>query len=175
MKRKILTTLTVLVLIILPFLLSIVISKYSPYVEGNGFQTYVIIWAVISIAIVSIIILLFKYLNQSFGKILVGGALLFLLVCPIFGIYGLASAADVSLKMLEHPEREHLRYSLLFIALILFAGFMLLLFRSNSLKIKKSTRWIMAVNFYFRLSRIYLGIQSSLFISRSIEGMDKSR
>jgi hypothetical protein len=147
MKSKILIILTTLILVILPFLLAIAISKYSPYVETNSFQGYVIICAVISIAIVSIVLMLFKYFHQSFEKISVGGALLFLLVCPLVGIYGLAAAPDLSTKMLEHPEREHLRYTLLFIALILFGGFTLFLFKSSSLKIKKSAGWIMALIF----------------------------
>ncbi len=145
MKNKILITLTVLILIILPFLLAVAISKYSPYIETNSFQRYVIICTVISIAIVSIILVLLKYFHQSFEKIPIGGILLFLLVCPLFGIYGLATAPDLSLKMLEHPEREHLRYSLLFIALVLFGCFTFFLFRSSSLKFKKSTKWIMIV------------------------------
>ena len=145
MKKKIFITLTVLVLIILPFLMAVAISKYSPYVEANSFQRYVIICTVISIAIVSVVLLLFKRFQQSLNKTSIGGILLFLLSCPLFGIYGLASAPDLSLKMLEHPEREHLRYILLFIALILLGGFILFLFRSNSLAIKKSTRWIMTV------------------------------
>ena len=149
MKKKILITLTTLILVILPFLVAIAIGKYSPYVESNSFQRYVTIWIVISIAIVSIVLLVLKYFHQSFEKIPVGGMLLFLLVCPLIGIYGLASAPDLSLKMLEHPEREHLRYSLLFLALILFGGFILFLFRSSSLKIKKSTRWIMTVILIF--------------------------
>ena len=149
MKKKILPTLTVLVLVILPFLIAITISKYSPYVEGNSFNTYVIICTVISIAIVASVLLLFRSSHQSIDIISVGGKLFFLLLCPLFAIYGLASAPDLSLKMLEHPEREHLRYSLLFIALILFLGGSLFLFRSSSLKIKKSTRWIMTVIFIF--------------------------
>jgi hypothetical protein len=144
-KKKIVITLTTLVLVILPFLLSIAISNYSPYVETNSFQRYILICTVISIAIVSIVLLIFNYFPQSFDNISVGGALLFLLVCPLFGIFGLASAPDLSLKMLEHPEREHLRYSLLFLALLLFLGFILFLFSSHSLKIKKTTSWIMTV------------------------------
>ena len=149
MVKKIFIILTVLLLVILPFLIAIAISKYSPYVETNSFQRYVTIWTIISIAIVLIVLLLIKYSHQSFDKILICGTLLFLLVCPLAGIYGLASGPDVSLKMLEHPEREHLRYSLLFIALILFGGFSLFLSTSSSLKIKKSTRWIMTLIFIF--------------------------
>ena len=145
MKKKVLLTLATFFLAILPFLLAIAVSNYSPYLETNSFQTYVIITIVISIAIVAIVLRLINYSHQSFKKISVSGALLFLLVCPIFGIFGLAAAPDLSLKMLEHPEREHLRYSLLFIALLLFGGFILFLFRSSSLEIKKSTRWILIV------------------------------
>lgn len=147
MKRTVLITFATVILVILPFLLAIAISNYSPYVETNSFQRYVLITASISIAIVSIVLLLINYFRKSLEEIPVGGILLFSLVCPLFGIYGLASAPDLSLKMLEHPEREHLRYSLLFIALILFGGFTFFLFRSNPLKIKDSTRWIMTAIF----------------------------
>ena len=149
MKKTILITLIVLVLVILPFLGAIAISRFSPYIEMNSLQTYVIIWTVISITLISIVLLLLKRLHQSLEKKLLGGLLLFLLVCPLIGIYGLASAPDLSLKMLEHPEREHLRYSFLFLGLLLFGGFILFLFRGGSFYIKKSTRWIMTVIFIF--------------------------
>lgn len=152
MKKKISITLTALFLVVLPFLLAIAISKYSPYVAANSFQKYVIICTVISLAIVSAVLLVFKNFHQPLEKIPVGGILLFLLVCPLFAIYGLASAPDLSTKMLEYPEREHLRYTLLFIAAILFAGFMLFQLKNNSLKIQKSTRWIMAFIFIIALS-----------------------
>lgn len=147
MIKKILLILTALILVILPFLVGIPTSKYSPYVEANSFKTYVIIWTVISIAFASIVIAVLKYWTQSFGSLLVGGLLLFLLVCPIVGIIGLATAPDLSLKMLEHPEREHLRYIFLFIAAILFGVFFFFLLKSNSLKIKNVTRWIITVVF----------------------------
>ena len=174
MKKKILITLTVLVLIILPFLMAVAISKYSPYVEANSFQRYVIICTVISIAIVSVVLLLFKRFQQSLEKTSVGGILLFLLLCPLVGIYGLASAPALSLRMLEHPEREHFRYSLLFIALILFGGFILFLFRSNSLTIKIN-QMDNDRDSSLSLRRIYLGVHSSLLISRRIEGLGKPR
>ncbi len=122
--------------------------------EGNSLQTYVIIWTVISIAIVSIVLLLLKYFFQSF-EILIAEVLLFLRLSPIFGIYGLASAPDLSIKMLENPDREHLRYTFLFIALLLFGGFILILFRGGILKIKKSTRWIMTFIFVFAFAEYF--------------------
>ena len=147
MIKKILLILTALILVILPFLVGIPTSKYSPYVEANSFKTYVIIWTVISIAFASIAMAVLKYYTQSFGSLLVCGLLLFLLVCPIVGIIGLAAAPDLSLKMLEYPEREHLRYIFLFIAAILFGIFFFFLLKSNSLKIKNVTRWIITVVF----------------------------
>jgi hypothetical protein len=122
---------------LLPFLIGIPLAKYSPYLEENSMQTYVIIWITISIAIVSVTMSLLKHSFKSFGTVF------FLLACPIVGIIGLASPPDVSLKMLEHPEREHVRYLFLFIAAILFGVFSLFVFKNNSLGMKKSTKSIM--------------------------------
>jgi hypothetical protein len=150
MIKKILLILATLILVILPFLVGIPTIKYSPYVESNSINTYVIIWVFISIAFASITIAVLKYYNQLFGSLLVFGLILFLLVCPIIGIVGLAAAPDLSLKMLEHPEREHLRYIFLFIAAILFGVFFFFLLKSNLLKIKNVTRWI--ITFVFILA-----------------------
>jgi hypothetical protein len=147
MVKKILAILTALILIILPFLAGNSIGKYSPYVEANSFQTYVIIWAVVSIVLTSSSLLLIKYLHQSWDKIVVAGVFLFLLLCPIFGIVGLVAPPDLSLKMLEHPEREHLRYIFLFIAAILFGAFMSFLLGNDFLKIKNSTKWLITIVF----------------------------
>lgn len=147
MIKKIALILTPLILVILPFLVGISISKYSPYVEGNSFKTYVIIWAAISIAFASIVAVVSKYYAQSFGSLFIGGLLLFLLISPIAGIVGLAVPPDLSVKMLEHPEREHLRYIFLFIAAFLFGAFSLFLFKSNALKLRNVTRWILIVMF----------------------------
>jgi hypothetical protein len=139
MKKKILLTLTGMFLLLLPFLIGNAIGKYSPYVETNSFKGFVIIWAIISIALASTAFLLLKYVAQSFASISIGGAFLFLLSSPIVGIFGLVSPPDLSLKMLEHPEREHLRYLYLFIATFLFFIFILFLYRSNFLKLKNIT------------------------------------
>ena len=149
MKMKIAETLIVLILIILPFLVGLPISKYSPYIEGNNFQTYVFICTAFSIALVAAVVFVFKYFFQPFESIRVGGALLFLLFCPIVGIFALAAAPDLSLKMLEHPEREHIRYSFLFVAALLFGGFIFMLWRSKTFTISKLTKWIMFVVFIF--------------------------
>ena len=146
MKSKVLVTLTALILIILPFLLGILLGKHSPYLETNNFSTYLIIWTVISVVLASGAALLLKANSKPLSLTL------FLLVCPIVGIIGFAAPPDLSLKMLEHPELEHLRYIFLFIAAILFGVFGLLLFRSNTLKIGKSTKVLMIVLFALAFS-----------------------
>ena len=146
MKSKVLGNLTALILIILPFLLGILLGKHSPYLETNSFSTYLIIWTVISVVLASGAALLLKSNSKPLSLTL------FLLVCPIVGIIGFAAPPDLSLKMLEHPELEHLRYIFLFIAGILFGVFGLLLFRSNTLKIGKSTKVLMIVLFALAFS-----------------------
>lgn len=147
MAKKLLITLTTLILVILPFLIGILISKYSPYVDSNSFRTYVAIWTTISLAFVFMAWVVWKYYGQSFGSLLVGGLLLFLLAGPIMGIIGLAAAPDLSLKMLEHPEREHLRYIFLFLAAILFGIFALFLLKRNLLEIGSVAKSIVTLVF----------------------------
>lgn len=99
-------------------------------------------------AFIFIVFVVSKYYTQSFGSLLVGGLLLFLLACPIIGIIGLAAAPDLSIKMLEHPEREHLRYIFLFMAAILFGVFCLYLLKKNSLETRETiARSIIALVF----------------------------
>ena len=145
MIKKILSILTTFILVILPFLVGIPLSKHSPYVEGNSFKTYVIIWVVVSIAFATITIAVFKYRTKLGNRFIIDGLLLFLLLCPIAGIIGLAAPPDLSLKMLEHPEREHLRYIFLFIAAILFGAYSLFLLKGNSLKVNNLTKRIITV------------------------------
>jgi len=145
MIKKIVLFLSTSILVILPFMAGISIGKYTPYVETNSFQTYVVVWAVVSTVLAATVLLLLKYFHQSFTKIALAGIFLFLLLCPLLGIVGLVDPPDLSIKMLEHPEREHLRYSLLFIGAILFGTFFIILLKGNSFKIKDSTKWIMAL------------------------------
>ena len=147
MKRKAISILTTFVLVILPFLVVIAIGRYSPYVEGNSFLRYVTICSVISVAIVTLIVLFWHYSARSVEGVPVGSVFLFLMVCPLISIFGLVAPPDLSLKMLEHPEREHLRYIFLFIAAILFGGFGLSLWMSDSWKDRNLMRGVIAVVF----------------------------
>lgn len=142
MKQKIFITLIALILGFLPFLVGTSIGKYSPYVETNSVTDYVVIWSVISMAFATIIFLLLR--SFQLDRI---GVLLFLLICPMVGIIGLAAPPDLSIKMLEHPEREHLRYIMLFIATAIFGLLTIFLFKGNALTIKSSARWIITLLF----------------------------
>jgi hypothetical protein len=147
MKRKIVVTIATFLLIILPFLLAMSIGKYSPYALSSNFQKYVVISAIIPIAVAFMVLTLRKYLFGSSEKISLAAVFLFFLLYPLVGIFGLASAPDISLKMLEHPEREHLRYSFLFIALLFFSIAVSMLFRSGLGKVNKMVRWIIVLIF----------------------------
>ncbi len=147
MKKKIAITLATFILMILPFLIGNGIGGYTPYVETNSFSTYILIWSFVSIVFVVLIVIFLKYAYGSFDKIIVAGALLFLLISPIIGIIGLVSPPDLSLTMLAHPEREHVRYLFLFLAAFLFGFFFLALMGSYSKQMKDSTKWIIELFF----------------------------
>ncbi len=154
MIKKIAIALAAFILMILPFVVGTQIGGFTPYVETNSFSTYVLIWAGISIAFVLIIVVALKYFFQSFEKIVVAGALLFLLISPIVGIVGLVAPPDLSVTMLEHPEREHIRYLFLFIAAFLFGFFFLILIWNNSLQMKNPAKWIMTLLFILAFAEL---------------------
>lgn len=147
MKKKIAITLATFILMILPFIVGNSIGVFTPYVDTNSFSTYVLIWSAISIAFVVLIVVFLKYAYGSLEKTIVAGGLLFLLISPIIGIIGLVSPPDLSLTMLEHPEREHVRYLFLFLAAFLFGFFFLALMGSYSKQMKNQTKWIMVLFF----------------------------
>jgi len=148
LKKKILLTLFTLALIILPFFIGIFLGKYSPYITTNSFQAYVTIWIFISLLFTLVLFLAIKFIHRSFRKTILCGAVLLLLFCPIIGIVGLAAPPDLSIKMLDHPEREHLRYLFLFLAALIFGVFIFLLLRNNSVVIKPALKSIMAIVFF---------------------------
>lgn len=149
--RKIILTLTAFILALLPFIIGVLIGKYSPYIETNSFEKYVLIWALISIILGVILFVVTKFFYQSLNQPTIYGAILFLIVSPIIGIIGLAAPPDLSLKMLEHPEREHFRYILLTICSALFGVLFLFLNRSNIFNMDKKSVLIMNALFILNL------------------------
>lgn len=154
MARRILKTLVVFLLVILPFAGGILISRFSPYVEGNSIGQYASIVALISAVILAVVVLIVKYFKQSFEQPVLHGIILFCIVSPIIGIIGFAAPPDLSIKMLQHPEREHFRYSLLFLAALLFGLYALFVNRSHSLKLSKPFNWIIIVFFVLALAEM---------------------
>ena len=141
--KKILKTLGVILLILFPFLGGALLSRYSPYTEGNSMTDFVIMYLLFVLVIASVLFYITKRCKQSLVQPVLPGVLLFFVGCVMMGIAGLAAAPDLTIKMLEHPEREHGRYILFFIGAIFFALYFINLFINNSLQLNSSFKWIM--------------------------------
>ena len=118
MFQKIVKILLGIFAILLPFLASSLMSRHSPYFEGNGFGFYIAIC--LAYTVLSALVLFFMKDNALSRQILYGGIFLFFLGACIASIFGLGAPPDLSTAMLQHPEREHFRYFMLSIALLLF-------------------------------------------------------
>lgn len=140
-------TLLTFVLAILPFLIGSSISKYSPYIKSNSFDNYVLIWAIITVVIASALVVAIKYFYQPLEPLVRAGAILFLLVGPATGIIGLAAPPDLGIQMLQHPEREHFRYTLLFGAALLFGVYFIYVLRNNYLETTGIPKWLLITCF----------------------------
>lgn len=134
MKSKKLNSLSTLVLVLLPFFLGGLLGKHSPYREPNPIMTYILIWSIFTIVFTLIV------LKFSANKMAIS---LLLLACPIVGIVGMLAPPDLSMTMLDHPEREHLRYFFLFMGAFLFSVFFILHVKSYAIRIDKLTKFIM--------------------------------
>ncbi len=145
--KKVLKTLGIILLILFPFLGGALLSKHSPYTDGNSMTNFAIIYSLFVLC--SALVLL--YLTNKFKRFLVQpvlpGILLFFVGCVMMGIAGLAAPPDLTIKMLEHPEREHCRYIVLFIGAIFFGLYFINLFIHNSLQLKNTFKWIMIAIF----------------------------
>jgi hypothetical protein len=142
MISKILRTLVTILLVIFPFLGGVLISKYTPYTEGNSMMNFVLIYAAFILVTASLLFYITHRFKQSFVQPTRPGIILFFIGCIMLGIAGLAAPPDLSIKMLEHPEREHCRYILLFIGAILFGLYFLDLLINDRLQLKGTQKWI---------------------------------
>lgn len=145
--KKVLKSLVIILLILFPFLGGALLSKHSPYTDGNSMTNYTIM----NLLFVVCSALVLFYLTTKFKRFLVQpvlpGILLFFLGCVMTGIAGLAVPPDLTIKMLEHPEREHFRYIVLLIGAIFFGLYFINLFIHNSLQLKNTFKWIMMAIF----------------------------
>ncbi len=143
MTQKIIRTLLTLLLIFFPFWGSFFLGKHTPYTEGNSLANFIMVYALtIAIAIGLLLFCTYRF-KTSFVQPVVPGIILFLMGCVMLGIAGLMAPPDLSIKMLDHPEREHFRYILLFIGLLFFALFFLRLFLRDSLSMTLAQKRLM--------------------------------
>lgn len=143
MTQKIIKTLLTFLLIFFPFWGSIFLGKHTPYTEGNSLGNFIMVYALTTIIAVGVLLYCTSRFKTSFVQPVVPGIILFLMGCVMLGIAGLAAPPDLSIKMLDHPEREHFRYILLSIGLLFFAMFFLHLFLRDALSLTFAQRQLM--------------------------------
>ena len=147
MISKILRTPVIIFLVIFPFLGGALLSKHTPYTEGNTMMNFVFIYIAFILVAASFLFFITHRFRQSFVQPVRPGIILFFIGCIMLGIAGLAAPPDLSIKMLEHPEREHCRYILLFIGAILFGLYFLDLFITDRLQLKGTQKRIVVTMF----------------------------
>ncbi|MBS1558850.1 MAG: hypothetical protein JST69_08985 [Bacteroidetes bacterium] len=152
--KKILKTIVIILLILFPFLGGALLSKHTPYTEGNSMTIFVALYLVlVFVVLLSLIFITTKY-KHSFVQPVLPGILLFVLGCVMTGIAGLAVAPDLSIKMLEHPEREHFRYILLFIGALFYGLFFVQLLTKNVLQLNNRFKWVMIILFALTMTEL---------------------
>ena len=145
--KQTLKILGIILLILFPFLGGALLSKHTPYTEGNSMTSFVVIYSVFVLVVVSGLIFITNKYKQSFVQPVLPGILLFVLGCVMMGIAGLAVAPDLSIKMLEHPEREHFRYILLLSGALFFGLYFVQLLTKKALQLNSIFKWGMIIIF----------------------------
>jgi hypothetical protein len=140
MLQKIVKILLGILAVLLPFLASSFMSRYSPYFNGNGFGVYIAIC--LAYTLLSALVLFFMMDKALPRQLLYGGVFLFFLGACIASIFGLGAAPDLSIVMLQHPEREHFRYFMLALALVLFVVAIFLIIKDKWDVLSKGDKWI---------------------------------
>ncbi|MFT3679229.1 MAG: hypothetical protein QM791_03085 [Ferruginibacter sp.] len=141
MVKKILKIIAVILLILLVFPASNILVRYSPYFNGNSLGSYIIACLVYAAAAFIIVLLI---TNKDLSKpLFAGGMLLFFCGLVMSGIGGLGAPPDFSPAMLQHPEREHYRYTCLLICALLFTAAFLIIIKSQWNVFPQWNRWIL--------------------------------
>jgi hypothetical protein len=130
MTKKILHVVAIIFVLPLPFLGSIdILKKFSPYFDGNSLGLYIAVS--IGCGIVSAIVAYYVTNKTLPRPLLYAGASLFIIGISMTSIWGLGAEPDFSPNMLQHPEREHYRYALLFLNALLFAAAFFMIMRNR--------------------------------------------
>ena len=138
--RNLLNILRTVLVCLLPFLAGALIGRYSPYFEGNSLGIYIAVC--FAYCFLSAFVLYITINRALPKKVLLGGILLFFIGTGIASIIGLAVPPDISPNMLQHPEREHFRYLLLFLSLLLFATSFVIILKEKWNVLSKRNKWI---------------------------------
>lgn len=141
MIKKILHVIVIIFLLPLPFIGSgDILKKFSPYFDENGLGLYIVLS--IACGLVSAISA-YYVTNKALAKpLLLAGALLFVIGISMTSVAGLGAQPDFSPNMLQHPEREHYRYALLFLNALLFAVAFFIIIRNSWSTAAPWHRWI---------------------------------
>lgn len=125
MIKKLLHVLITLFLIIFPFVGGWLISPFTPYTDGNSLAVFLLAYALVLVLVSLLLLYIIKRYKQPFIQPVQPAILLFYFGCVLLCIAGLAAGPDLSVKMLQHPEREHTRYLILLAGALLFGWFFL--------------------------------------------------
>lgn len=140
--KIIIKTFVIILLILFPFLGGALLGKHSPYTEGNSMTKFILIYSLFVLVLALILVYMTMKFKESLIQPVLPGILLFFIGCVMLGIAGLAAPPDLTIKMLEHPEREHCRYIVLFIGAIFFGLYFINLFINNPLQLKGTYKWV---------------------------------
>ncbi len=133
---KILKTIGVILLLLLPFLGGVAIAGHSPYIAGNSPAKFLLLCGVH--ILLSVFLMIYLSNLQKDRSLLWSGRFFFLAGSTFVVVAGLGAPPDTSLEMLKHPEREHYRYAFLLLCTFLFiAG----AFATLSYYWAKSPKW----------------------------------
>ena len=146
MLTKILKTILIILLILFPVLGGIlVLSSHTPYTEGNSMANFVLIYAAFAFVAVFVLIWITRKYQHLFVQPVLPGVILFGVGLVMMGIAGLAAPPDLTIKMLDHPEREHFRYIVLFVGAVLFGFYFLQVWSKNSLQLSTTFKGLLLV------------------------------
>lgn len=154
MLSKIIRTFVTILLVFFPIIGGNFIGSYSPYIEGNAMTQFLLIYTVLIAVIALGVLFITSRFPQYFIQPTRPAILLFFMGCIMLGIAALVAPPDISTNMLKHPEREHVRYLLLFLGAGLFCLYFLDLFLKERLPIQGKQKWLMMMLFALVLAEM---------------------
>ncbi len=141
MIKKIIRIGVSILIAILPFFSAALMASFSPYIEGNSIGIYILVS--LANVFVSTLILAIVWNRQLPTWLFVAAIMFFLMGTVMASIFGLGVPPEISPVMLQHPEREHYRYAILFLNALFFAGAFLAMVKAKSSALSKWNLWFL--------------------------------